>query len=86
MRKSRKKREKRIRAEKLISEREFLTGERKTKDDLPTHLEIIDPKKEAKLVVNGLTRKYLGSGKKPKWMNCLEEEVNGDGEKTENSS
>jgi len=67
-------REKRYRPEKLISEREFLTGEHRTKQDLPTHLEVVNPqKKSSEPSVDGLTKKHLGYGKKPKWMDCCPE-------------
>ena len=78
--KRRRHREKRLRPEKIISEREFVTGEHRTKEDLPTELEIVpDSKKRHKKEPraskpNSRTRKYLGSGKKPKWMNCEDEE------------
>jgi len=89
--KSKRVREKRVRPEKIISEREFLTGERFTKEDLPTELSVVsNPHKTKKTrsepKVNGLTRKYLGHGKRPKWMDCPESEVNENGlekEKTE---
>jgi len=75
-RQRKRRREKRFRPEKLISEREFLTGERKTKEDLPKHLEVLDPKKrKSEPKVNNLTRKHLGSGKKPRWLNSPEKEV-----------
>jgi hypothetical protein len=63
---------KRYRPERIISEREFLTGERRTKDDLPKHLEKLNPKKRKKReskasTTNHITKKYLGSGKRPRW-------------------
>ena len=62
------KREKRFRPEKIISEREFLTNEHRSRQDLPTHLEVLDPKKRrSKPAVNSLTRKHLGNGRRPRW-------------------
>lgn len=84
LKKKSKRRGKRFRPEKVISEREFLTGERRTKHDLPKELEIVpDSKKRHKAepeasTANNKTRKYLGSGKKPKWMDCPEKEVSQD--------
>jgi len=79
-------REKRVRPEKIISEREFLSGERFTKEDLPRDMMVYVSKNPAKKVkekskpeVNGLTKKYLGHGKRPKWLDCPESEVNENG-------
>lgn len=83
MKKGSKLREKRIRPEKIISEREFLNPElRRTKEDLPRDMMLYVSKNPAKKVkeefkpeVNGSTKKYLGHGKRPRWMDCPEREV-----------
>lgn len=72
MKKSKRLREKRVRPEKIISEHEFLTGERFTKEDLPREM-VVYVKEKSNPKVNGLTKKYLGHGKRPKWMDCPEE-------------
>lgn len=61
----------RFRPEKVIGVREFLTGEHRTNSDLPSSLKLVDSvnkkEKSKSSIKDSKTKRYLGSGKRPKW-------------------
>lgn len=59
----------RFRPEKIVSVREFLTGEHRTNADLPRNLEIANSNgKNSRPIRQSSAQRYFGSGKRPRWL------------------